>query len=70
MRNIFQWRIGNITKAKHDGDLGREVINSNGVSQGSPISALLYITSADGIIIGYKNGIIPKNRKRQNEDKI
>ena len=43
--------------------MGLEFENTNGVSRGIPISALLYITSAGGIMGEYKKAIRPKTLK-------
>ena len=54
LRKIIQGRTGNIPHGENDGELGAEIINNKGAFQGSPISALLYITYADAVMAEYE----------------
>ena len=59
-----QGHRGNIPQGKHLGEIGTEIGNNEGVFQGSPISAILYITFADGITGEYKNELHPHNAQK------
>ena len=52
---IIKGHTDNILTGKLNGEFGDEVLNNQGVFQGSPISALLYIIFADGIMGEYKD---------------
>ena len=51
IQNIIRGHTGNILQGKHDGELGRKILNNKGVFQGSPINALLYINYADAVMV-------------------
>ena len=61
---IIKGHTDNTLAGKLNGELSNEIENDKGVFQGSPISALLYIIFADGIMDEYKNELkqlkIPK----------
>ena len=64
---IIKGHGGNILHGKHEGILGKEIENNKGVFRGSPISALLYIIFADGIMDEYKNEINTQNPQNKND---
>ena len=61
---IIKGREGNILHGKHAGVLGEEIKNNKGVFQGSPISALLYIIFADGIMDEYKKKLVLRTNQK------
>ena len=62
---IINGHSDNTLSGRHNGNIGKAVNNDKGVFQGSPISALLYIIFADGIMEEYKEEL-----KNSNTDKI
>ena len=68
IHNIIQGHDNNTLHGKHDGILGWEIHNNKGVFRGIPVSALLYIIFADGIMKEYKQELIAqKPEKIQHE---
>ena len=54
IHNIIKGHHDNILRGKHNGAMGNKIPYNKGAPQGIPISALLYITFADGITHEYK----------------
>ena len=69
INGIIKGHGNNLLQGNHNGTRGRKVNNNKGVFQGSPISALLYIIFAGGIMDGYEKELLKLKTKMPDGNK-
>ena len=58
IHRVFKGHDANLLQGKRNAAMGVAIRNNKGVFQGVPISAVLYITIADGVMGEYENELL------------